>query len=119
MSFGSNLEKIRKEKKISQAKLGNALGITQQMISSYEKDISSPNIDSLIKLADYFQVSIDSLVGHIAVTEDPESLRSRVIRMFDTFTHEDKERCLLILNTLLLDREESYDKKKKRTLSIS
>ena len=39
MSFGDNLERIRKDKKVSQAKLGAALGLTQQMVSSYEKGI--------------------------------------------------------------------------------
>ena len=63
MSFGDNLERIRKDKKVSQAKLGAALGLTQQMISSYEKGMSSPNIEVLVKIADYFGVSIDFLVG--------------------------------------------------------
>ena len=48
MSFGDNLERIRKDKKVSQAKLGAALGLTQQMVSSYEKGTSSPNIEVLI-----------------------------------------------------------------------
>jgi transcriptional regulator with XRE-family HTH domain len=113
MSFGKNLEKIRKEHKISQAKLGSALGITQQMISSYEKDISSPNIDSLIKIADFFQMSVDDLIGHIVKSENGESQKARVNLLFDSLSSEDKERCLLILNTLLLDRGETVERKRK------
>jgi transcriptional regulator with XRE-family HTH domain len=119
MSFGSNLEKIRKEHKISQAKLGSALGITQQMISSYEKDISSPNVESLIKLADFFQVSIDTLIGHVVLNESSETQKAQFERLFDSFTAEDKERCLLILNTLLIDRDETAEKRKKKTLNVS
>jgi transcriptional regulator with XRE-family HTH domain len=109
MSFGQNLEKVRKERKISQAKLGNALGITQQMISSYEKDISSPNIESLVKIADYFEVSIDSLIGHEVKPTITETQRNTLLHMFDSFTIEDRDRCLIILKTLLLDREENLD----------
>lgn len=119
MSFGTNLEKVRKEHKLSQAKLGNALGITQQMISSYEKDISSPNIDSLIKLSDFFQVSIDSLVDHIVAPEDKESQKSQFIRLFESFSAEDRDRCLLILSTLFLDREKTRENKKRRVTALS
>jgi transcriptional regulator with XRE-family HTH domain len=119
MSFGTNLEKVRKEHKLSQANLGSALGITQQMISSYEKDISSPNIESLIKLSNYFQISIDSLVDHTIEPEDQESQISQFTRMFDSFSVEDKDRCLLILNTLLLDREENNKNKEKKASSLS
>lgn len=112
MSFGNNLEKIRKEHKISQSKLGSALGITQQMISSYEKNISSPNIESLIRLADYFCLSVDELIGHTVVsTNDSTSSKARFDQLFDTLTAEDKERCLIILQTLLLDRSETVEKK--------
>ncbi len=110
MSFGSNLEKLRKECKISQSKLGSALGITQQMISSYEKDISSPNIETLIKIADFFEISIDRLVGHIVKSENPESQKIQFDHLFDSFSFEDKERCLFILKTLLLDREKANEK---------
>lgn len=110
MSFGENLERIRKKNKISQSKLGSALGITQQMISSYEKNISSPNIDCLIRLADYFHVSVDELIGH-TVVPSADTPTSKVIfdQMFDTLSAEDKERCLLIIQTLLLDRNMSME----------
>jgi Predicted transcriptional regulators len=114
MSFGTTLEKIRKEHKLSQASLGNALGITQQMISSYEKDISSPNIEALIKLSDFFKISIDSLVDHKVALEERDSQKAQLLRLFDSFSPEDKERCFLILNTLLLDRKESNKSKDKK-----
>lgn len=116
MSFGTNLEKLRKERKISQSKLGNALGITQQMISSYEKDISSPNIETLIKIADYFEISIDRLVGHIVKSENPASQKVQFDQLFDSFSGDDKERCIYILKALLLDRDKAGEKLlKKRT----
>jgi len=113
MSFGNNLEKIRKEHKISQSKLGNALGITQQMISSYEKNISSPNIESLIRLADYFHVSVDDLIGHTVVTsDDAKSSKARFDQLFESLSAEDKDRCLIILQTLLIDRSETRERSK-------
>lgn len=112
MSFGNNLEKIRKEHKISQSKLGCALGITQQMISSYEKNISSPNIESLVRLADYFHISVDDLIGHtVLMSDDAKSSKAKFDNLFETLTAEDKEKCLIILQTLLIDRNEALEKK--------
>ncbi len=119
MSFGSNLEKIRKGHKISQAKLGSALGITQQMISSYEKDLSSPNIESLIKIADFFETSIDTLIGHIIKSYNEESQKAQLERLFDSLSVDDRDRCLLILHTLLIDREETNEKKQKKNYGLS
>lgn len=116
MSFGSILEKVRKEHKLSQATLGSALGITQQMISSYEKDISSPNIESLIKLSNYFHISIDALVDHKLEYQD--SYKEKFLNLFDSFSVEDKDRCLLILNTLLLDRNPSIISNDKEANSL-
>lgn len=105
MSFGSNLEKIRKDKKVSQTMLGAQLGLTQQMISSYEKDISSPNIEVLIKIADYFNVSIDSLVGHAAVSSDVNTPKARFLQYFEILNDTDKEKCVTIIQTLLTEKE--------------
>ncbi|MDK2807654.1 MAG: hypothetical protein PWP24_387 [Clostridiales bacterium] len=114
MSFGKNLERIRKGKKISQAKLGEMLGLTQQMVSSYEKDLSSPNVDVLIKIADYFNVSIDSLVEHVVQTTQEDNSQSRLLRYFENLNESDRDKCITIVQTLLEDREMSQQKKSRR-----
>lgn len=113
MSFGKNLERIRKGKKISQAKLGEILGLTQQMVSSYEKDLSSPNVDVLIKIADYFNVSIDSLVEHVVQKPDKNNTESRFLRYYENLSEQDRDKCITIVQTLLEDREMNQGKKKK------
>ena len=64
-----NLKKIRKEKGISQLKLALDLNTSQNTISRYETGEREPGINELIKIADYFDVSIDYLVGR---TENPK-----------------------------------------------
>lgn len=105
MSFGTNLEQLRKAKRVSQATLGMSLGLTQQMISTYEKDLSSPNIDTLIQLADYFETSIDNLVEHTCITSHPLTRTEEVLSYFNTLCETDQARCLLILKTILTDRQ--------------
>lgn len=105
MSFGRNLERIRKDKKVSQATLGEELGLTQQMISSYEKGTSSPNVEILKKIADYFNVSIDTLVGYVPNSPEISSAEARFLRYFETLNEIDREKCIMIAQTLIQDRE--------------
>lgn len=62
-SLGKIIETERKNKQLSQAKLGKIIGVSQDAISLWEKGKAKPNIDTILTLADYFEVSIDYLVG--------------------------------------------------------
>ena len=57
------LKELRKAKGISQLKLATDLNTNQNTISRYETGEREPGILELIKIADYFDVSIDYLVG--------------------------------------------------------
>ena len=66
--FSEILRQLRKEKKISQKALGEVLGISERNIRFYESGEHRPDFDGLLQLADYFQVSLDYLVGR---SDDP------------------------------------------------
>ena len=57
------LKELRKRKKISQLKLAIDLNTNQNTISRYETGEREPSISDLIKIADYFNVTLDYLVG--------------------------------------------------------
>lgn len=63
--FAENLISLRKENKISQQTLAIRVGVTQQCISEWENGNMEPTLSNLIKLADYFETSIDFLAGRI------------------------------------------------------
>lgn len=58
-----NLLKLRKGKKLTQADIGNYLNITTPTYNGYEKEKFEPTIDTLCKLADFYDVTLDYLVG--------------------------------------------------------
>ncbi|MBE5965827.1 MAG: helix-turn-helix transcriptional regulator [Lachnospiraceae bacterium] len=60
---GKRIRELRIEKGITQNELSNYLGLTPKMISFYELEQRFPPQDILIKLADYFDVSVDYLLG--------------------------------------------------------
>ena len=67
-SFSERLKDLRTAKNLTMEQLGNEIGSTRATISNFENGQRKPSLDMLIKLADYFDVSIDYLVGR---TEDP------------------------------------------------
>ncbi len=68
-TFPARLKKLRESRRIYQRELADSLGVTTRAYQFYESGRSEPGIKALIALADYFQVSIDYLVGR---TDDPD-----------------------------------------------
>lgn len=60
--FGKRLASFRRKKKISQKELGEMLNLSQRAISRYENGETEPDIRTLIKMAEIFDVSIDTLL---------------------------------------------------------
>ena len=57
--FSEKLKALRKD--MSQAKLAKELGVTQQAVGRWEKDLNMPDLETLVKIANYFHVTVDYL----------------------------------------------------------
>lgn len=66
----TKLKELRKEHKLSMKELGKILGLSESTISLYEAGKREPDIKTLIKMADYFKVSVDVLIGRNETNED-------------------------------------------------
>ena len=62
-SFSERLKELRKAKGLSQKSLGEAVGLSKRGIQNYELEANKPTSDIITKLADYFDVSTDYLLG--------------------------------------------------------
>ena len=62
-SLGERLSYLRKNANMTQAALGEELNISAQAVSKWEKGLSEPDMDTLIKICDLFSVSMDQLSG--------------------------------------------------------
>jgi transcriptional regulator with XRE-family HTH domain len=62
--FSKRLKEIRLFNNLTQQAIADILGVARASISKYEAGISEPTIDTLIKVAKYFDVSIDYLLGN-------------------------------------------------------
>ena len=66
--LGERLRILRESVKLSQVKMAELLGVKQSSINRYEQGQSAPSLETLVKYADYFDVSMDYLYCR---TDDP------------------------------------------------
>lgn len=81
ISLGQRLKSLRKQRKMSQAEVGAAIGLTQTAYGRYETGERDPDTDTLAKIAQLFGVSIDYLMGVAAAAPVPENLPSNLTPM--------------------------------------
>ena len=61
MSIGTKIKELREERKLTQEQVADALDVSFQAVSSWERNEYRPDIDKLIKLAELFDVSISAI----------------------------------------------------------
>lgn len=105
----TNLRRLREERGISQQVLANAIGVSQQSINKYENHKIEPDIDTLIRIADYFETSVDFVVGHTDIRRRVEPIcayelnvhEQRLVDIYRKLTPAQREAILGVM--------ESYD----------
>ncbi|MDT3417199.1 transcriptional regulator with XRE-family HTH domain [Brevibacillus aydinogluensis] len=114
--FGQRLRLLRKMKKMTQQELADYLQVAKTTISSYEKGVNEPSHETLMKLADLFEVSTDFLLGRTDIKErhrESSPLMNRLMlseeqiekieELYEIlFSLEDKEERDKIIDTAIL-----------------
>ncbi len=70
------LRLLREEFGITQKQLADAIGVSQQSVNKYENHKIEPDIETLIKISDCFNTSVDYLIGHTDVHRKIEATTS-------------------------------------------
>ena len=63
LKIADNIRFFRKANNLTQEELSKQLGGSKNLVSNYEHGISTPDIYTLVKLADIFDITLDELVG--------------------------------------------------------
>lgn len=63
LEIADNIRFFRKANNLTQEELSKQLGGSKNLVSNYENVISTPDIFTLVKLADIFDITLDELVG--------------------------------------------------------
>lgn len=113
VSSMKSLKVLRRRERITQQMLAQIMGVNRSTVSMWEIGASSPNVSMLIRLADYFNVSTDYILGrriHLLPAEKElleylDELRNRpggkmLFRLMKEATKEDVERAVKIIEAL-------------------
>lgn len=104
-----NLKLLRQEYGISQQRLAEAIGVSQPSINKYENHNIEPEIEVLKRMADYFNTSIDFIVGHTDIRRKIEhtdvfhlnQFETEVITRFRSLDEEEKKCIDMTIKTFL------------------
>ena len=95
MDFNERLLQLRKEKGLSQEELGYELDVSRQTISKWEMGQTTPEMDKLIELSSFFDISIDELVGIKEVASKDEAVVIFPSRILRSYGYEYKSKKML------------------------
>ncbi|MCL2574889.1 MAG: helix-turn-helix domain-containing protein [Defluviitaleaceae bacterium] len=105
--LSQRIYELRKSKGLSQAELGGKLNFTQQTIAKWEKGVAEPNTESIIRLANFYGVTADYLLGLTDIQSTDDNLPSE----------KEQQEKLSIAEKLLVDNyRKSSDEGKKAIL---
>ena len=108
MNFAERLKMLRESKGLKQQELANLLFLKQSTISAYERNKIQPTPDTLNQLADFFNVTVDYLLGR------PNKEKDQFEQVIDTTIDELKNE-----DTLLFMKNGEIDEETARLLKIA
>lgn len=112
--LGRRITELRESRKMTQEELAKKLNISRASLSHYEKNRREPDYETLQKIADYFQVSIDYMFGRTANSK--EILDEQVRDFVDSLELSDSN--ILESFTLTIDGRELTDEEARRFIAF-
>lgn len=93
MSFGTNLKTLLYERRMTQKELAEQLNLSPSTIGSYAQDARQPDFETLLKIASFFDVSIDRLLDYN--TAQNQTFREKeILSVFRLLTPEQQDICI-------------------------
>ncbi len=99
MIFSERISELRKDRRVQQKDLAPILGVEVQALGNYERGLNEPSFDVVVKLAEYYNVSLDYLFG--ITDEEIELDRKNVIVLPKGFPEDEKEKVLHIIDLVI------------------
>lgn len=93
----NRIKELRRSRKLRQSDLAMELQVSQATLSNWESDRYEPDFDALKKLSDYFQVSVDYILGRDEkrpVAETDNGREREFVQLFEKLTPEQQDMVL-------------------------
>ncbi|WP_155963159.1 helix-turn-helix domain-containing protein [Streptococcus ruminantium] len=97
--FTSRLKQLRKEAGLTQRNIADVFRTSPQSYAQWEKGLRSPSKESIEKLADFFKVSTDYLLGNSDIKKPTE--KSEIELLIEQLSDEQKKETLQFIRNIL------------------
>ena len=103
MNIADRIQNIRKTKGLSQELLADAIGVSRQAVSKWESEQATPDLEKIILMSEYFEVTTDYLLKGIEPIEDTKSEHKTIGDVLDQkiLTKENGKKTKTILKYIL------------------
>lgn len=103
------IQLLMMQRHMNKSDLSKAVGVSTGNLSDWANGRSSPSMDKLIKVADYFDVSLDYLVGRNDRFPDPSPEAFELIRIYESL---DKQGRVIVLGSAYQQKQRMEDESK-------
>ena len=90
MKLGDKMKELLEQNDMTQKELAEALGFTPAALGNYIRNVREPDYNTLIKIAEYFHVSVDTLLNH-NYDRELNNDEKILLSLFRSMTQEQKE----------------------------
>lgn len=124
MKFNERLKKLRKSKNLTQTELGNYLNYGYTAISNYETGKNQPSIADLIKIAKYFNVTVDYLLCLSDISNPYEliykdGIEDDFINIYGELNEKSRKELHILMDWLLKKQELQMDDLPGKNLKVA
>jgi len=108
MDFGERLKELREEKNLTRAALASELIVSYSTVSKYETNVRFPDKETLIKLADFFEVSVDYLLCRSNIRETAEKILNDTAKQLSVSSPQNTYRTYENLSPAAIEEIEQF-----------
>ena len=111
------LKKYREKKGVLQSEVAKAIGINNSTYAYYERGEHSPSPDMLCKLADFFDVSVDELLGRTSepgIFDNARIEQPEIMQLYDRMTPEEQNNLVNYARGIISGRELRAESERSR-----
>jgi len=102
--FATRLKQLREERNITQSRLAELLSIDPRSYNRWERGGNVPQLDTLVKIADILNVTLDELVGRTATLSTPKIRNQRLMDLYnklDLLNDADQQAAIVLIDSLV------------------
>lgn len=103
-ALADRLKQLREKRALTQARLAELLGISARVYNRWENGVATPHFDTVVKIADILEVSLDELAGRAEALQEPAIHNHKLHELYkkvDLLPDADQQALIILLDSLV------------------